>query len=272
MQRVYGVQDDFLKDLNDQKAWFLGLMCADGSVTDRRISIYQSGDHGKKLIEYIKELLSFEGNIYKMKTTHLDSWGIDFLSEEMLLDLNSYGIVKRKSYNQTFPNIPDHLIKPFIVGEIDGDGCIGTYSSAKGSSYLHISFVGCKAFIEDAASKVPIVNSGIYQHSQCDSAWEVRWNGRKANSMFDWLYKDVPTVYKSRKYYIAKSFVKSRVYAGDKYIEIRRKVQEQLTEGVPIAKIAKSCEVSFQTIYKWISDGSLSRSNGIKCSEVFEIR
>ena len=44
-------------------------MAADGSISkhDNTIVISQSGDKGKDLIDYLKQLLSFKGNIYNRK-------------------------------------------------------------------------------------------------------------------------------------------------------------------------------------------------------------
>jgi hypothetical protein len=66
---AYGIDENFFDNLTQEGAWLLGLLAADGCVTDR--GIFQFGQtNNKEIVEYVKNILSFEGQIYKSKGHH----------------------------------------------------------------------------------------------------------------------------------------------------------------------------------------------------------
>jgi intein/homing endonuclease len=113
------------------KAYFLGLIFADGCISDTRwtkklnISL-QIKD--KYILEIFKKEINFEGSIRINKKTQAL---IEITSNILCEKLIKLGCIPRKSLILKFPNqIPIKYIRHFIRGYFDGDGCI-TYSFRK---------------------------------------------------------------------------------------------------------------------------------------------
>lgn len=182
------------------KAYFLGLMAADGSVAKGInryvISIeltYEDGYILKRFAQYAKLEASFmiddRDNSKRLR--------MDFSSPQMVKDLAQFGIIPNKSHlNSIFiPDIDSTLIPHFIRGYFDGDGI------AKKEGY--IGFCGSKTIVNqihsyfvqlyDVANTKVIFNkwNGIYY-----SQW-----GKKIDTMkiADVLYKDSIDLYLKRK-------------------------------------------------------------------------
>ncbi len=151
--RKYAVNDDFLDELGEEQAWFLGLMASDGCVRDHDnwISLSQSGEHGYKMIKYAHALIGCQGSIKtKFPKNGAPHHGFGFTSPKLSAQLAKFGIVPRKSLTYTYPDVlPSHLFYAFIRGYIDGDGCVSVCDNGAGSKYLQVSFVGTKEFTEE---------------------------------------------------------------------------------------------------------------------------
>lgn len=136
-KRIYKREFQFID--TELKAYFLGFLYADGSISKVkykntfryycRISLHYQD---KDILEKVKKEFSFfrlrgfdfskynKNNSYQFSLSHSD--------EYLFNDLLSHGVLLRKSYenknNLKLPNIPKELMKHFIRGLFDGDGCI----------------------------------------------------------------------------------------------------------------------------------------------------
>lgn len=98
--------------------------------------------------------MNFLGYNYKMRYQHLDRGDLcrmSFDNKHMVDVLTNYGCIPKKSLTLTFPdkNVfkDKSLIRHFIRGYFDGDGCI-TYANANHSS-IEVSIVGTKPFLDE---------------------------------------------------------------------------------------------------------------------------
>ena len=127
--------EDFFENINsEEKAYFLGLLFADGYI---RLSIscgkYESKRLGIKLQSQDENLIikfrdCLKANHYKIrKEKNLCSGtaGIEVTSTKLVDDLINLGIKYKKSSQElNIPNLENDLYKHFIRGFIDGDGWI----------------------------------------------------------------------------------------------------------------------------------------------------
>lgn len=111
---------------------------SDGSVnTDNQIKLHIN-EKDKELFEYLK-VISPNAGVYTMKgyeskakvrgraVKNKGSIALFLNSKTMCEDLAKYGIVQNKTYKQlSLPKISDELIRHFIRGYFDGDGCFTT--------------------------------------------------------------------------------------------------------------------------------------------------
>ena len=107
-----------------------------------------------KDFNHIKKYAKFLGNESYAKLTHNNTkCRVAFRSQHVYNILNSYGCSPRKSLTLLFPKEGifnnKYLIKDFIRGYIDGDGCLSTpYFNANKKKYACLNCVGTKEFLK----------------------------------------------------------------------------------------------------------------------------
>lgn len=124
--------EDFFENINsEEKSYFLGLLFADGYITNR--NKYESKRLGIKLQSQDENLIikfrdCLKANHYKIrkdKNLHSGTAGIEVTSSKLVDDLINLGIKYKKSSKElNIPNLENNLYKHFIRGFFDGDGWI----------------------------------------------------------------------------------------------------------------------------------------------------
>ena len=131
--RKYSCDFGYFNKINTQeKAYFLGLICSDGNNCRGTLSI---GVHKNDyfILEEFKKSIKADNpvKISKNKSRGKDSWiaKISIYSYEVTKDLEKYGVVPNKTgkmdWKLIYDNLPKGLIRHFIRGFFDGDGCAG---------------------------------------------------------------------------------------------------------------------------------------------------
>lgn len=203
-QHKYDVKEDFLRSGVDtqEKAYFLGLMFADGSVDIKgkmRISL-QEGD--RDILDKLKDVLGYTGELH-----HIDKGEGRYKQKCLCInrkaltdDIIRLGCPPNKAFKLKFPTketVPDELIWHFIRGYVDGDGSIT-------KNYANVT--GCYDFVYGLSSLLDdlgIVHQ-IYQR------YKERPAKKSSHSLFvgqrrhrlkfcQLLYKD-STIHLNRKY------------------------------------------------------------------------
>ena len=122
---------DFFNDINSEdKAYFLGLLSADGTIYQAKVksqkqiklSIVESDGY---IIEKFKEV-----GRASQKVVHSDNMAtISFCSDGMAEDLAKLGVTPFKTSRKNIPDISNEFMRHYIRGLFDGDGCV--YKSSK---------------------------------------------------------------------------------------------------------------------------------------------
>lgn len=199
-------------DGSAESDYVAGLLAADGWVDSnaRYWCLQQSGDHGKLLVEAVKELIDTDTHVKTLKTLGKDGHKIHITSSKMCEDLDIiYDVRARKTYNYRGPYNTARMSKAFIRGYLDGDGSIGRYAVGDSKDLLVVSFVGTPSFIDRVRLEVPIPPS-VRTIPHAKSLVELRWNGAKAFDFCNWLYSDhhLP---------ISSKYLKFSAYTDDAY-------------------------------------------------------
>lgn len=250
-KRIYKVDDDFLTKETNEKYYFLGLMASDGCLSEynKSICISQSGENGLNLIKYIKDILKSNYNIleYYPKKGRC-SYSLNIRSNKLWNDLMTNNITPKKTY---IYSIPDYIIndieklKYFLIGYIDGDGCIGVYQNM-----LTISFV-CSYSMKNQLEKIPLFENSSFNKK--GKVIEIRYNGYKALKFCDFLYKDI-SVYKSYKYQIFKDYKENMfdISPKMKYNFIQEELFSALDNdpNLDCMRYAKEHNINFQYVYR----------------------
>lgn len=199
------VLTDYFKTIDTQeKAYFLGLLHADGYLQKRRKGNYEEITISVSLQEKDKELLekfcSCIGlpqdrvRIFESKRSNEQNRAVVSISQKHftkdLVDLKNEKI---------FDKVPKELAHHFIRGFFDGDGSIYVRRNSKKIFYWAISFA-CFGPITDYLLKNLPVEVRAYKDKRSEGLFDINTNKKeKLVSLFNFMYKD-STVYLERKY------------------------------------------------------------------------
>lgn len=112
---------------SEDKAYFLGFICADGCLIND-INKYR---YKLNLKIHIKDIHILEEFIKKING-EMDVWingkrnmcEISLSGKKIVSDLMDKGIFPKKTFKLTYPKINENLERHFLRGYFDGDGCI----------------------------------------------------------------------------------------------------------------------------------------------------
>ena len=156
-KRKYNLNENFFESIEtEEQSYWLGFIYADGYVynsikptsgkRDRHLKISlnkQDYDH----LEKFKISLKSDSPI-KMEKRLIDNYPtVKIFNKKIVNDLIKLGCVQGKTHKLTFPNfLKKELIKHFIRGYFDGDGCI-TKSNKEKNNKANINITGTKEFL-----------------------------------------------------------------------------------------------------------------------------
>lgn len=198
---------DYFKKINTEaKAYFLGLLYADGNIYKNKLSISLQ-DKDKHILETFKNSILATNPIYKITKKEANrqlQWELSISGKNIVQDLLTHGLYPNKGFSLTFPTtIPDYLIHHFIRGYFDGDGCI--YHNPKRYDYL-FSIVATKEVnigIQDILIKILHLNkTNLYNPPKMinKNLYILTYQGgNSVRKIRDYLYKNA-TIYLQRKY------------------------------------------------------------------------
>ena len=230
----------------EEKAYWLGFIYADGYIS------YNDFDDLTK-----KPLYSFELSLQLRDTKHLEKFTkflnfdyskvscdsyrcrVAFANKHLWHILNNYGCTPRKSLTLKFPNIEifkdNSLIKHFIRGYFDGDGCFSRYIYSSGNVVPHISFMGTPEFLEELSKFIPPCKFSIrkdIRHTDQTITYDFKVDD--SVTMINFMYEE-SNIYLDRKY-ILYNFFKNKSRSLQEYKELL------------LGDIGEDCEVNTEII------------------------
>ena len=207
----YGVENLYTRNCNCynnyfqnidsiDKAYFLGLFFADGSVQNKNNHytfslIFTYSD--KYIIEKFLEYSKFEGKIY---TTHKNDKKprvqLNINSRNVVESLIKLGCVPNKSHadHLDIPILPEHLIPHFIRGYFDGDGI--AYSNGNLGFCGHYNMI---TFIHNYfKDKVSSKTNPYYNES--NNIYYLTYGKYASQQIVDIIYENKKDLFLTRKY------------------------------------------------------------------------
>lgn len=179
--RKYSHDRCFFKKIDtEEKAYWLGFLYADGNVHKTTVSVRQSA----RDIEHLKSFNRCPKNETPIKTETQNSWGqttesavATIYSREMCNDLIALGCVERKSDKLTFPSedqVPQHLVRHFVRGYVDGDGSISKIQDGK---FYQVGILGTENMVEGIKSFLGVGHLTTSQESRSDNVYYINFGG-----------------------------------------------------------------------------------------------
>lgn len=204
LKRKFSLNQHYFSIIDTEaKAYFLGLLYADGCNRDQNNSVAISLQRADKdILELFIKELNYGGELKIRRRSlknpnHQDSYCLSISSRIMCEDLTKLGCHPRKSFTLEFPTeeqVPSYLLHHFMRGYFDGDG-----SFLVGSKNGQITIISTERFCEKVKFIIKDklnVNCSIYRpyNSRVDKSKTTRTlaiGGRfQVERFLEWIYKD----------------------------------------------------------------------------------
>lgn len=193
------VLTNFEKIDNEEKAYWLGFLYADGSVGSNEDKIELGlAEKDLKHIEKFKKFIGIDNKIsYREKTK---SYRYSFRSSKCKQDLIDKGCVPKKSLVLTFPTeekVPKDFIRHFIRGYFDGDGW---FTNTK--DCFQVGIIGTKDFINGFLDTIEGINKNntiFTVHREEGAKRYVFGAYQDVLNFLNYIYQDC-NIYLDRKY------------------------------------------------------------------------
>ncbi len=128
---------DFFAAWTPDSAYVIGYFAADGCMYKSRIGSYTALGHyieftsvDEELIVLVRKLIRAENKIETATQWRGDSYHrrirykLRLVNKRAFHSLEMLGFTPNKSLELQFPNIPEALLRHFVRGYLDGDGCV----------------------------------------------------------------------------------------------------------------------------------------------------
>jgi intein-encoded DNA endonuclease-like protein len=204
--RHYTINQDYFAKINtEEKAYFLGLLYADGHNNEKRgcVKIQLQARDGY-ILEKMNKAIESDRKIHVKKPRKIhwqDTCELCITNKQISKDLARLGCCSKKSLILKFPvsdQVPDRLINHFVRGYFDGDGCIyappNKYSCRLSMCVSNEFGLRYKELIESKFG----IRVNIYTRKN-NKIKEVYTGGaRQVAIILEWMYKDA-TIFLTRK-------------------------------------------------------------------------
>nr|DAH00694.1 MAG TPA: endonuclease [Crassvirales sp.] len=191
-EKLY-VDESYFKSIDtEDKAYFLGLMYADGSVSKNTFYLKLKDED---IIQEFKKYLKAETNIKIIN----NQYSLTICRQSMCNDLINQGCYINKTASIRFPFLDKKLMRHFIRGFYDGDGSL-ILNANRSHNCLNFTS-GSLEFLQqlqDNLKGVSITNGGISKEKNYE-VWHLRYGGKQVHIILDWLYNS-SNLYLKRKY------------------------------------------------------------------------
>lgn len=213
----------------EEKAYWLGFIFADGYI-----STINNGRKNKYTFELslqlsdINHLIKFnkftKHNKNNVKTDSFRCrWSIT--NKHLWETLNSYGCTPQKSLTLKFPKLEifkdTSLIRHFIRGYFDGDGCISRQIRSK-TITLNVSVIGTPEFLDGLEINSKFPKNSIHRikdHRHSSQTIDLSFKKSEAVQFLNFLYKD-STIYLDRKYKLYQFFKDTGSRSKEEFLEL----------------------------------------------------
>lgn len=197
----YQINETFFETIDtEEKAYWLGFLYADGNVAKNRYTV--SCDLKQTDVEHlVKFCKTLNISLMPRLDPKLKRARFAVSNKKLISDLIKLGCVPCKSLILTFPSKEifetEDLIKHFVRGYFDGDGCI----SYSGNNYYkpRCCILGTRSILENI-EKYSCTKWTWYQaNPTSDLIFDIKSNIATSIKFLNWIYEDA-TIFLERKY------------------------------------------------------------------------
>lgn len=214
--RKHIFNENFFETIDSEdKAYWLGFICADGYINKRGNTVaitldIKDQDHPKKFLGVINSnlmKLDFRKGQYSPDHKFTDKVSVNLYSNKMNSDLRKLGITENKSKNlkKLVLNLDADLTRHFIRGYFDGDGCVFDsyikYGKLKEKKCYSpgFTFVGTKEFLDYINFSLPITVKNLTKDKRTQGSYTLYIRSMKRFKIIENYLYDNSSIYLERK-------------------------------------------------------------------------
>lgn len=195
--RKYKFDEGFFETIDtEEKAYFLGLLYADGYIHEKSYrTVLQLKETDIDIINTFKKCLNLSNNLLYIN----GQCRLVISSKKIVQDLNKHGCGQAKSFTLKFPELSDNMYSHFIRGYFDGDGCICLTSRNKGACLNIVSSIDFINSLSEFLKLKGMNKIYIREHTKCKQIRYLVMSSKVEIKNFEnYIYKD-SAVYLDRK-------------------------------------------------------------------------
>ena len=255
-QRRHTVNHDYFARIQSPiQSYLVGLIAADGCV--RRVKgtgavTLTCHEDDEELVELLRREIG--GVVYNPKKGRHKTWWV--WSQPLSAQLIDLGITPRKSLtlNIHWGKIPEDLFRYFILGVLDGDGCI----LDRPGHYRVQIVTASKTFAEDLQTLIPGTRTfvAIPKNPRHSPLYRINVSGRdRLLVVLNWLYADLPFSSLGRKSAIARRIIawaKDSQKIDQERKELSLGLADAYKNGTTGTDLAQQHNLSPVTVYKMV--------------------
>lgn len=214
--RKHIFNETFFENIDtEEKAYWLGFICADGYINKRGSTVGITLDVKDKmhLEKFLKALdsnlmrLDFRKGQYNKSYKSTDKVYINLYSKKMNSDLRKIGLTEFKSRDlkELLIKLNKELTRHFIRGYFDGDGCVFDsyikYGKLKEKKCYSpgFTFVGTKEFLDYINFSLPITVKNLTKDKRTQGSYTLYIRSMKRFKIIEKYLYENSTIYLERK-------------------------------------------------------------------------
>jgi len=190
---------DYFKVIDTpMKAWVLGLLASDGSMSKAGQLKLELHRKDLEIVVAVRDELAPEARIsyYNTRTTPMARFMIS--DPGLRADLASHGVVNAKTLITAWPtDLPREFVNSFVCGYYDGDGSLGLRPIPRWSVVS-----GVPEFLRIMQAQIHehtgIWPGGPYEDKRHEHAWSIVQTGEPVRVLDEWIHRDVPGLARKR--------------------------------------------------------------------------
>lgn len=193
--------DNYFNEINtENKAYFLGLLMTDG--WNRKIGFGITLEYkDEDILDIFKRDIKYTGNLLYSHTKQGNKMvSLIVGSNQIANDLLTHGMLPAKTNILCFPTtVPKELMRHFMRGCFDGDGCISIIRNS-----LRFNIIGSSCFIEgyqqQLINDLSFSKTALYKSKTNHNIKTLHYGGNKQSlKLYEYFYKNATTFLKRKK-------------------------------------------------------------------------
>lgn len=268
-KRKYQLNESIFDEVNDESAYWVGFLMADGCVSGNSITLSLSakdGDHVNKFRVFLGSDIPLRRYTYSStfgpsSNKTYDAVTLSVHSAKIRKSLSKFGVVPRKSKTAVVNGLANN--RHFWRGVIDGDG---TLFVDKRYNVATVSLVGSKALTSQFLdfAKLHVETSALVRPHK--TIFEVGISGYSAAVLIGIIYSNA-SIALERKSFKATSILQiydDKCNARDDHADRVREVIELYKSGLGGPTVAKKTGFRINSIYEILERHRVTRRKVVK--------